>query len=119
MGALKRLINIIRAKVNKLLAVLLQGLARLVLQLGPLLLELGCLDLDPLSGGGDLGDAATDLLEVLELLLVGEVEGVARVLGAIEDPVRLGTEDVQKALEQAHRAVVLQYAPDDRRVRRP
>ncbi len=93
---------------GELLPVLLQGLACLVLQLVSLLLELRRLDLDPLPGSGDLGHAPADLLQVLELFLVGKVEGVTGVLGAVEHPVRLGTEDVQKALEQAHRAVVLQ-----------
>ena len=67
------------------------------------LLELAGLDLDPLLGGGHLGDAAADLLDVLELLLVGEVEGVAGVLDPVEQLVGLGPEDVQKPLECTHR----------------
>ena len=63
-----------RASRGQVLAVLPQRLPGLVLQLRPLLLELGGLDLDPLAGGPHLGDAPADLLEVLELLLVGEVQ---------------------------------------------
>ncbi len=81
---------------GQVLAVLGQGLAGLVLQLRPLLLELVGLDLDALPGGGHLGDAPAHLLEVLELLLVGEVEGVAGVLDPVEHLVRLGPEDVQR-----------------------
>ena len=65
---------------GQVLAVLAERHAGLVLELGGLLLELVGLDLDPLLGRGHLGDAAAHLLDVLELLLVGQVEGVAGVL---------------------------------------
>ena len=87
---------------GQVLTVLAEGQAGLVLELGRLLLELVGLDLDPLPGRGHLGDAAAHLLEVLELLLVGEVEGVAGVLDPVEQLVGLGPEDVQKALEDTH-----------------
>ena len=48
--------------------------------LSPWALQLLGLDLDALARGGDVGDGALDLGEVLELLLVREVERLAGVL---------------------------------------
>ena len=59
---------------------------RLVLQLVGLLLQLAGLELDPLAGGGHVRDAPPDLLETVELLLVGEVEGLAGVLVPCRGP---------------------------------
>ena len=59
-------------------------------------------EFDPLLGRGHLGDAAPHLLDVLELLLVGQVEGVPGVFEAVEHLVGLRPEDVQKSLENAH-----------------
>ena len=68
-----------------------------------LLLELGDLQLEALAAGGDVGHAATHLLEQLELLLVGVVQRLARVLGLVQGLVRLGLEDQGEALPEAHR----------------
>ena len=70
-----------------------ERLAALVLQLVRLLLQLLDLELEALAGGGDVGHAAAHLLQHLQLLLVGVVEGLARVLGPVERLVRLGAED--------------------------
>ena len=59
---------------GQVLVALGEGGLGLVLQLVGLALELGGLELDPLLGRGHVGHAATDLLEVLQELLVGEVE---------------------------------------------
>jgi hypothetical protein len=59
-------------------------LARLRVELDDALLELGLLQLEPLLGGDDVGDAALDVLQQLELLLVGVVQRLGRVLGAVE-----------------------------------
>jgi len=66
----------------------------LVLQLVGLLLELAGLELDPLAGGRDVGDAPADLLEAVELLLVRQVERLTRILVFVENLVRLGLKDV-------------------------
>src|SRR4029079_15678427 len=91
-----------------------QGLARQVLTAGGqrlaalglepvrLLLQPGLLELEPLARRGHVGDAAAHLLQHLELALVRVVEGLARVLGAVERLVRLGTEDQLEPLHDAH-----------------
>ena len=70
-----------------------ERLAALPLELVRLLLELLHLQLEALARGRDVGDAAAYLLQHLELSLVGVVERLARVLGAVESLVRLGAED--------------------------
>ena len=79
---------------GEVLAVLGEGLARLVLQLVGRLLELLGLELDALAGRGDVGDAPLYLLQLLELLLVGEVERLAGILDLVEDLVRLRLDEL-------------------------
>ena len=79
----------------------------LTLQLVGLLLQTLGLQLDPLACRGDVGDAPAHLLQLLELLLVGEVQRVARVLHLVQRLVGLGPEDVAYPTERAchgHRA---------------
>ena len=79
-----------------------ERLLRLVVQLVRLLLQLLHLQLEPLAAGRHVGDAAAYLLQQLQLLLVAVVEGLARVLGAVERLVGLGAEDQPDALHDAH-----------------
>ncbi len=78
---------------GEVLAAEREGLAPLVLQLGGLGLELVELELQALAGGRHVGDAATDLLEQLQLLLVRVVKGLARILGPVQGLVGLRAED--------------------------
>ena len=87
---------------GQVLAVLGQGVLGLLLQLVGLGLELGGLELDPLLGRGDVGHAAPDLLEVLQQLLVGEVEGLPGVLRLVQELVGLGLENPGHALHDTH-----------------
>ena len=75
------------------LVVLGQGGLGLFGQLVALGLQLFGLDLDALARGGDVGDGALHLGEVVELLFVGEVERLAGVLGLVQRLVRLGLKD--------------------------
>ena len=74
------------------------------LELVALLLQLVGLQLDPLAGRGDVGDGAADLGQVLELLVVGEVERLPRVLEPVQRLVPLGLEDRAQTLPKAHGA---------------
>ena len=86
---------------GQVLVALRQRRLGLVLQLVGLLLQPLGLQLDPLAGRGHVGHAPPDLLQLLELLLVGEVQGVAGVLHLVQDLVRLGPEDVEESAERA------------------
>ncbi len=79
-----------------------QRLLGLLGQLVLLLLELRDLQLDPLAAGRHVGDAAAHLREQLELALVAVVQGLPRVLGAVERLVGLAAEDQAHALHEAH-----------------
>ncbi len=81
----------------------------LLLELGALLLELGDLQLETLAAGGHVGHAAAHLLQQLELLLVGVVQRLARVLRLVQGLVRLGLEDQGEALPEAHRGAPLPW----------
>ncbi len=70
-----------------------QRLPGLAVQLFDLLLHRRVLHLQPLLGRRDVGDAALDVLELAELLLIGVVEGLVGVLGAIQRLRELGLED--------------------------
>jgi len=48
------------------------------------------LDFDALARGGDVGDRALHLREVVELLFVREIERLAGVLSLVQRRVRLG-----------------------------
>ena len=91
---------------GEVLAVLGERLAGLVLQLGGGRLELLSLELDPLAGGGDVGDAALHLRELLDLLLVREVESVAGVLDPVQGLVGLGLDDARQPLHHTHALVL-------------
>ena len=92
---------------SEVLVVLGKGGLRLILQLVGVRLQLGRLQLDALAGRRDVGETLADLLELLELLLVGEVEGVAGVLDAIEHLVRLRLDDTAQALHHAHASLLV------------
>jgi len=92
---------------GKLLVALLQRRLGLTLQLVGLLLQLLGLQLDPLAGRRHVGHAPAHLGQLLDLLLVGEVQGVPGVLHLVEGLVGLGPEDVREPTEEAchgHRA---------------
>ncbi len=59
---------------GQVLVALLEGGLGLALELVGLLLKCLGLQLDALAGGGHVGDAAPDLLQLLQLLFVGEVQ---------------------------------------------
>ena len=87
---------------REIFAVLRQRRPRLAVELVGLLLQLGGLELKSLARGGDVGHAAADLLQQLELLGVAVVERLARVFGAVKDLVGLGVEDERHALHHTH-----------------
>ncbi len=92
---------------GQVLVALPQRRLGLALQLVGLLLQPLGLQLDPLAGRGHVGHAPAHLLQLLELLLVGEVQRVARVLHLVQGLVGLGPEDVAYPTERAchgHRA---------------
>ena len=92
---------------GEVLAADLDRLLGLPGELARLALQLGDLHLDPLAAGGHVGDPASYLREHLELPLVAVVEGLARVLRAVERLARLRLEDHRESLPQAHRMVPL------------
>ena len=55
------------------------------------------LELEPLLRGDDVGDAALDVLELLELLLVRVVERLGRVLGPVEQLRELRLDDRRRS----------------------
>ena len=67
----------------------------LALQLVGLFLQSLGLQLNPLAGRCDVRHAPAHLLELFELLLVGEVKRLARVLHLVQGLVGLGPEDVR------------------------
>src|SRR5690606_11074099 len=79
-----------------------QGLPALVLELRRLGLELVELQLDPLAAGSHVGHAPADLLQQLELPLVGVVQSLPRILHLVQGLVGLGLEDHGKSLHHAH-----------------
>ena len=87
---------------SQVLSVLGQGVLRLLLELVGLGLELGGLEFDPLLGGGHIGHAAADLLEVLQELLIGEVQGLSRIFCFVQQLVGLGLENSGHALHDTH-----------------
>jgi len=74
----------------------------LVGQLVALGLQLLGLDLDALARGGDVGDGALDLGQVLELLFVGEIERLARVFHLVERGVGLRLKNCRDSLTYTH-----------------
>ena len=86
---------------REILAVRLQRILRLAVELVDLLLHRVVLKLEPLLGGRHVGDPALDVLELAQLLLVGVVERLGRVLGAVEQPRELRLDDRRRAPHQA------------------
>jgi hypothetical protein len=86
---------------REILAVRLQRVARLAVELVDLLLHARVLELEALLRRRDIGDAALDVLELFELLLVRVVERLVRVLRAVERLGRLRAEDEHEAGPQA------------------
>ena len=86
---------------REILAVRLQRVARLAVELVDLLLHARVLELEALLRRRHVGDAALDVLKLLELLLVRVVERLVRVLGAVERLGRLRFEDEHEAGPQA------------------
>ena len=74
---------------------------RLAVELVDLLLHRGVLELEPLLRRRDVGDPALDVLELAQLLLVGVVERLGRVLGAVEQLRELRLDDRHRAPHQA------------------
>jgi hypothetical protein len=66
------------------------------------LLQLLLLQFDPLLRGGYVDESAPDLGDVVEHLLVGVVEHLVGIFGRVECLVRLGRDDVVRALEETH-----------------
>jgi len=62
-----------------------QRLTRLAVELDQVLLQLLRLELQPLLGRDDVGDAPLDVLQALQLALVGVVERFARILGSPQE----------------------------------
>jgi hypothetical protein len=71
-----------------------ERLPRLRVELDDALLELLRLKLQPLLGRDHVGDAALDVLQGLELLLVGVVQRLLRVFGAIQQRAELCPDDL-------------------------
>ena len=88
-------------------------LARLRVERDDVLLQLLRLELEPLLGRDDVGDAALDVLQRLELLLVGVVERLVRVLGAVQQRAELRPDDLAGSCTAAPSSV-----PPHRRCRR-
>ncbi len=86
---------------GQVLVALLQGRLGLPLQLVGLLLQPLGLELEPLAGRGHVGHAPADLLQLLELLFVGEIQRVAGIFRLVQDLVGLGLEDPADPLERA------------------
>jgi hypothetical protein len=72
-------------------------LPRLALELDDALLQLRLLQLEPLLGRDDVGDPPLDVLEQLELPLVGVVERLGRVFRAVEQLRQLRLHDHRRS----------------------
>ena len=94
-------------------------LPRLALQLGCRLLQLGELKLDALAAGRHVRHPAAHLLQQLQLPLVGVVEHLAGILGAVERLIRLGPEQRRDAAHETHPIHVPSLGRRLRHVRRP
>ena len=82
---------------REILPVRLHRVACLAVELVDLLLHRGVLQLEPLLRRRHVGDAALHVLQLAQLLLVGVVERLVRVLGAIERLGGLRPEDQAQA----------------------
>ena len=86
---------------REILAIRRDGLVRLPVELDDALLELGLLELEALLRGDDVGEAALDVLQQLELLLVRVVESLAGILRPVEQLRDLRLGDRRGARDQA------------------
>ena len=75
---------------------------RLALQLAGEVLQLGDLQFDALAAGRHVRQPATHLIHHLELTLVGVIEHLPGVLGAVQGLVRLGPEQGGYTAADAH-----------------
>ena len=87
---------------GQVFAVIAQGGARLAVEGGLLLVDLGYLQLQPLTRRGDIGDPAANFLKQFKLLLVRVIERLARIFSPVKGTVRLALEDEREALPQTH-----------------
>src|SRR5659263_467624 len=79
-----------------------EGRAALLFQLVGVGLQLVHLQFQPLAGGGHVGHSPSGLLQQLQLLLIGVVERLPRVLGAVKRLARLRLEDQRQSLAERH-----------------
>ena len=93
-----------RATAGQVLAALLQRRPGLVVELLDALLDLGRLEVEPLPAGGDVRHSATHFLQHFELLLVGVVERLARILGPVQHLAGLRLDDRREPAHEAHRS---------------
>ncbi len=91
----------------------------LALQLGRRLLQLVELKLDAFAARRHVRHPAPHLLQQLQLPLVGIVEHLAGILGAVQHLVRLGPEQRREAAHEAHPIHVPSLGRRLRHVRRP
>jgi len=96
---------------REILAVPGERLAGLAVELHDALLELRGLELEALLRRHDVGHAALDLLEHLELLLVAVVEGLPRVLGLVEHRVCPDLEQSRETRHKTGHESLLESAP--------
>src|SRR5207237_5091238 len=89
----------------QILTVRSEGLPRLGFELDDVLLELRRLELQPFLRRDDVGDPALDVLQRLELLLVGVVERLARVLRAVQERRELRPDDHHRPGHQSRHSV--------------
>ncbi len=79
-----------------------ERLLRLVLQFAGRQLQLGELQLDALAAGRHVRQPAAHLLHHLKLLLIGVIENLAGILGAVQRLIRLHPEQGGDAAADAH-----------------
>ena len=91
----------------------------LTVELGLLLCQVLDLDLQTLATGGDVGHTAPHLLQKFQLLLIGVVQRLTRILRSIECRIRLGFEDKAEALPQAHGCLASRCATRAGRLAQP
>ena len=87
---------------SQVIAALGDCLAGLGLELGLALAELVLLKFQPLLRSQDVRHAATNLLQRLQLLLIGEVQRLVGILGLVEDRVHFLLNHVGHSLYHAH-----------------
>src|SRR5262245_40922538 len=86
---------------SQVLAAYLERFLSLVRELVSLSVQLIGLELNPLTAGRHVSDTATDLLQKLELALVGVIEGLPRIFKFVQGLIGLGTKDQRDPLKNA------------------